>query len=250
MKKIAVIGGSGLYDISDKLDVNIEQHQINTAFGETSSSIQAFIHQQNHYFFLARHGNKHQLPPHKINYRANLLALKQLGVEQIVSINAVGGINPLMQTGSLVIPDQLIDYTYGREHTFFDGDNLLDEAFTIEQHIDFGHPFTLSLREALIKSAKKTVPHFVDYGCYGVTQGPRFETNAEIKKLANDGCDIVGMTAMPEAALAAELGMDYASLCIVVNPAAGVSNEHISIAAIKVVLETGIQKALNIVFNV
>ena len=164
------------------------------------------------------------------------LALKQLGISKILAFNAVGGIVLSMVAGTLVLPHQLIDYTYDREHTLYDGtDDKLE-------HIDFSYPFSSNLRNALKCAAVSCSLPLLDKAVYGVTQGPRLETIAEINRMDRDGCDIVGMTAMPEAALARELDMDYASLCLVVNPAAGRSDGLITMDDIRCVVDTGIIK--------
>lgn len=163
--------------------------------------------------FLPRHGAPPSIPPHQINYRANVIALKDAGATAIVSVNAVGSVDERLPVPALVIPDQIIDYTWGREHTFFEHEI---------HHIDFTYPYTLSLREHLIELARNVDGAAVtETGVYGCTQGPRLESAAEVRRLASDGCTIVGMTGMPEAALAAEAEVDYASLSVVVNAGAG-----------------------------
>ncbi|MFA7553609.1 MAG: S-methyl-5'-thioinosine phosphorylase [Spongiibacteraceae bacterium] len=190
--------------------------------------------------FLARHGSPHSIAPDKINYRANIWALKHSGVTQVLAINAVGGINPAMPAGALVIPDQLIDYSYGRKQTFYDGDDGRLE------HIDFGEPFSQDLRQKVIDAAGACSLDIIDGGVYGVTQGPRLETAAEINRMERDGCDVVGMTAMPEAALARELQLDYASICLVVNPAAGRGDSPITMADIHRVVDSGMIKVCHL----
>ena len=226
---MAIIGGTGLSEFHAGNAIGSSD----TPYGAISTAIVSSIVAGKNVLFLARHGKPHNIPPHKINYRANLWALKQLGVEQIVAVNAVGGINSAFDTGALVIPDQIIDYSYGREHTYFDG-----SANTL-QHIDFSYPFTESLRQRLIAAATGCSLTLHGRAAYGVTQGPRLESSAEIKRMHRDGCDIVGMTAMPEAGLARELDIDYVSLCLVVNPAAGCSDELITMAAIDQVIKAG-----------
>ena len=227
---LALIGGSGLNTITSAA----EQEFVSTEYGFPSAAIELGEIQGQKFAFLARHGKPHQLAPHRINYRANIAALKSLGVNSIIAVNAVGGINQDMPTGSLIIPDQIIDYTYGRESSFFDGDlKPLD-------HIDFSKPYNQALSDQLLEVAAEIAIPVIAGACYAVTQGPRLETDAEIRRLAQDGCDIVGMTAMPEAALAKELGMHYASICIVVNHAAGLSDEEITLEAIHQVLDTGL----------
>ena len=221
MKKIAIIGGTGV----DKFEGlrSLETHSIETPYGFTSRPVEEGALHGCRIFFLQRHGAPRAIAPHKINYRANMWALKSLGVSEVVAINAVGGINPNMPTGSLVIPDQIIDYTWGREHSVDDGSSgeLL--------HIDFTQPYNSILREALLDSARACDIDCCEPAVHGITQGPRLESAAEIIRLERDGCDVVGMTGMPEASLARELGLAYASVCMVVNPAAGKSDQPISL---------------------
>ena len=219
---VAVIGGTGVDELQG-LEV-LSTHLPETPFGQPSRPIQEGRLGDVTVYFLQRHGSPGAIPPHLINYRANLWSLHALGVRKVVAINAVGGISDGMRPGRLVIPHQLIDYTWGREHTFDDG------ASGQLQHIDFSEPFDADMRRDLLAVASaENIPHLSE-GVYGVTQGPRLETAAEIRRMALDGCDVVGMTAMPEAALARELGLAYASICMVVNPAAGLSNEPITLA--------------------
>ncbi|WP_019530280.1 S-methyl-5'-thioinosine phosphorylase [Dasania marina] len=230
---VAIIGGTGLQEFTgDGVASGTVGGRV-TPYGETSSEIVRSQLSDLSCVFLARHGNPHTIAPHKVNYRANIWALKQLGVSDIIAVNAVGGINPAMPAASLVLPDQLIDYSHSREQSFFDGEsNPL-------QHIDFTHPFSASLRSQLLAAAKAVNLPVHDAGVYGVTQGPRLETAAEIKRMAQDGCDVVGMTAMPEAALAREFAINYASLCLVVNPAAGCSEQLITMDDIHKVIAQG-----------
>ena len=172
----------------------------------------------------------------RVNYRANLWALKQAGAEAILAVNAVGGIHTAMGTGHFCVPHQLIDYTSGREHTYF-ADDL--EQVT---HIDFSYPYSEALRQQLIAALAAEGVGYSSQGVYACTQGPRLETVAEIARLERDGCDIVGMTGMPEAALARELGLDYACLALVVNPAAGKSTAVITMAEIERALHDGMGK--------
>lgn len=167
--------------------------------------------------FLGRHGEQGGLPPHRINYRANVWLLREHGVSQLLSLNAVGGISPQNVAGRLMMPDQLIDYTWGRAQTFFE-DRLQSSDF-----VDFTRPFSEQLRDSVLELARAAGVQVIAGGTYGVTQGPRLETAAEITRMERDGCDVVGMTGMPEAALAREAGLEYASLCMVVNRAAGKS---------------------------
>jgi len=226
---LAIIGGTGLNDLQQGTVVGERQ----TPYGETSADIIASSLGGGQVLFLPRHGSPHAIPPHKINYRANLWQLKQLGVNAVLAVNAVGSIRSDLVAGSIVVPDQLVDYTYGREHTFSDG-----VSGSLE-HIDFTYPFAESLRSSLFTAAGDEGLVVADRATYAAVQGPRLETAAEVDRLERDGCDIVGMTAMPEAALARELDMDYASLCLVVNPAAGRSKNLITMDEIHAVVETG-----------
>jgi purine nucleoside phosphorylase len=197
-------------------------------------------------FFLPRHGEEHKIPPHAVNYRANIDAFRQLEVEGIVAVNAVGGISSSNPPGSLCIPDQLIDYTWGRAHTFsmVATDELL--------HVEFAEPFDGSLRLRLIEAATIADIDVADGGCIGISQGPRLETAAEIRKFRQDGCDLVGMTSMPEAALAREAGLDYASLCVAANWAAGLEQEPVTMAAIEATLASAmleVRKLLGVFFE-
>ena len=221
--QIAIVAGSGFNTFFYGDSVGERQ----TPYGETSTDIViasslATKSDIQPVAFLARHGLHQRIPPHKINYRANIWSLKQLGVHTILAVNVVGAIRTDFIAGNMVIPHQLIDYTYGREHTFSTGLN------SDVDYVDFTHPFTPLLRERLLLAAQNLAVDVADGSVYGVTQGPRLETSAEIHRLENDGCDLVGMTAMPEAVLARELGINYASLCLVVNPAAGRGKESIS----------------------
>lgn len=215
--EIAVIGGTGLYKLQ-----GLEQqarYSLNTRWGEPSSEIVISQLQGDsgprNIAFLARHGESHNIPPHKINYRANLWALKELGVKKIIAVAAVGGITDNMSPETLLVPDQIIDYSYGREHTYF-ADDLQQVT-----HIDFTEPYSSDLRRTLLQMAKVENIACEPAGVYAATQGPRLETAAEIEKYRRDGAHVVGMTGMPEAALAREIELDYACLGLVVNWAAG-----------------------------
>jgi len=237
LQTIAIIGGTGLTEF-EELDIIQRHSQLETDLGAPSSDIVEGILNGTRLLFLARHGHPHAVAPHKINYRANLLALQQLGAENIVAVNAVGGIHANAIAGHISVPHQIIDYTQGRENTFFDG------CYKPLDHIDFSHPYSESLRHKLIGIlAQQSLSHgYSDFGVYGATQGPRLESIAEINRLENDGCDLVGMTGMPEAALARELNIPYASLCLVVNPAAGKSDELITMDDIRAVIHSGMEE--------
>ncbi len=210
---LAVIGGTGVYKLAQLDDVS--SHSVETRYGTPSGPIRVGTLLGQRVAFLARHGEGHSLPPHKINYRANLAALQQIGATRVLALNTVGGITEHFGPRVLACPDQLIDYTWGRIST------LSEEPGSDVLHVDFGHPYTPILRSKVLAAAKVTGVRLQDGGCYGATQGPRLETNAEIARMRRDGCDLVGMTGMPEAGLASELGLDYACLAIVANWAAG-----------------------------
>jgi len=209
---LAVIGGTGVYRLAALEDV--ETRHFDTPWGVPSGPLRIGRLGETRIAFLARHGEGHALPPHRVNYRANLDALRQAGARRVLALNTVGGITDAYGPRVLACPDQLIDYTWGRESTFWDGEG---EAL----HVDFGHPYSPMFRHKLLAAARVTGVRVVEGGCYGATQGPRLETSAEIARMRRDGCDLVGMTGMPEAGLARELGLDYACLAIVANWAAG-----------------------------
>lgn len=231
---IAIIGGTGLTELDGP--VLTHTHRQTTELGAPSSPIIEGEWGGQRVLFLARHGHPHKVPPHKINYRANLLALQALGATAILAVNAVGGIHADMGSGVLVVPDQIVDYTWGRESTFFDGE------FRPLDHIDLTEPYDETARQALLKGAAAADIPVLDFGVYAATQGPRLETIAEITRLERDGCDLVGMTGMPEAALARELGIPYASLCLVVNPAAGKAEGEITMEDIQRVIAGGMDQ--------
>lgn len=232
---IGIIGGTGLSQL-EGLDV-VEQKWCETPFGEPSSILSFARYQGQDVVFLARHGIPHQLAPHKINYRANVFALKECGVKNIIAVNAVGGIHAELGPTELSIPDQIIDYTYGRESTIYDGCHV--EAV---DHIDFTYPYSDSLRQKMLSAAQKEEIKILASGTYGATQGPRLETAAEIKRMKHDGCDMVGMTGMPEASLAKELGLQYACLALSVNWAAGVTEKVITMTEIEQAVHVGMTK--------
>lgn len=232
-----LIGGSGLTCLAG---LNLEQqHQVETPYGSPSAPIEAGHFHDYPVYFLPRHGIGHRLCPHEINYRANIDAFRQMGVTRIIGVNAVGGISSEAKTGSIVIPDQLIDYTWGREATFAEAG--------VVNHIDFTYPYSEPMRAALERAANRIHLPIVNGGVHGVMQGPRLETAAEINRLERDGCTVVGMTGMPEAALAREAGIEYACVLLVVNPAAGRSRETISMQAIQQALTEGMGRVLKLI---
>jgi len=214
---LAIIGGTGVYRLA-ALE-GAEAVQGDTPYGAPSGPVRVGRLAGRRVAFLARHGEGHSLPPHRVNYRANLWQLKALGARRVLAINTVGGITDRFGPRVLALPDQLIDYTWGRTSSFWDGEG--GEVL----HVDFGDPYTPSLRKAVREAAARSGTALVDGGCYGATQGPRLETRAEIARMRRDGCDLVGMTGMPEAGLARELGLDYACLAVVANWAAGCGDD-------------------------
>ncbi len=210
---VAIIGGTGLTQLSS-LEVTGRQ-VIYTPFGEPSAPLTRGAIFDHEVVFLPRHGLAHTIPPHKVNYRANVWALREIGVERVIAVNTVGGITDSMEPVRLAFPDQSVDYTYNRPHSFFEEKN---ESVT---HIEFTEPYNAEMRAAMGEAARAANVPATDGGTYAVTQGPRLETAAEVDRLDRDGCDIVGMTGMPEAALARELGLEYACCAVVVNWAAG-----------------------------
>ena len=214
---LAIIGGTGVYRLASL--EGSEAVQGDTPYGPPSGPVRVGRLAGRRVAFLARHGEGHSLPPHRVNYRANLWQLKSLGAQRVLAINTVGGITERFGPRVLALPDQLIDYTWGRTSSFWDGEG--GEVL----HVDFGDPYTPSLRQAVRDAAARSGTALVDGGCYGATQGPRLETRAEIARMRRDGCDLVGMTGMPEAGLARELGGDYACLAVVANWAAGCGDD-------------------------
>ncbi len=210
---LAIIGGSGLTKLAN-LEVS-RRLAARTPYGDPSGAITCGKIGQSDVLFLARHGYGHTIPPHEVNYRANLWALKDAGADSVVSVASVGGIRNDIWPGAILLPHQVIDYTWGRPSTFFEGPGAP------VNHIDFTEPYSRLMRARLLNAAAAAGERVTDGGVYAATQGPRLETAAEIHRLERDGADIVGMTGMPEAALAREIGMEYAALTVVANYAAG-----------------------------
>lgn len=234
MSLTAIIGGTGLTEL-DNLDIT-HREMVNTPYGAPSGPLIYGRIGGSDVVFLARHGHRHTIPPHMVNYRANLWALKQMAVTKVVAVAAVGGITAEMAPERIVIPNQIIDYTYGRSQTFF------EEDLSYVTHIDFTWPYDEALRQVLLASARKLDMNPFDGGVYGATQGPRLETRAEVDRLERDGCDIIGMTGMPEAALARELELRYASCALVINWAAGRGGQReISLVEMEKSLATGME---------
>jgi 5'-methylthioinosine phosphorylase len=212
---LAIIGGSGCRGLVPDTAVPAPGSAEATPFGEPSGPLWRWPVGHELRFFQHRHGDPHRWLPHEINYRANLWQLRRAGATAVLGLNTVGAIDPALRPGSLVSPDQLIDYTWGRAASFAGHPDVA------QPHVEFTTPFAAGLRARLAAAASEADLDLTAGGVYGVTQGPRLETAAEIDRLARDGCTVVGMTAMPEAVLARELGLPYALLCLVVNPAAG-----------------------------
>ncbi|OOZ42048.1 methylthioadenosine phosphorylase [Solemya pervernicosa gill symbiont] len=241
MEKLAIIGGTGLTSINT---LEITQREVmHTPYGEPSGPLTHGKMCGREVVFLARHGTGHTIPPHMVNYRANLWALKELGVEKILAVAAVGGIREDMPPGKIVIPDQIIDYTYGRDHTLFESD------LTHVTHIDFTEPYCNEMRGLIIEACQSSGIDFTDNGTYGATQGPRLETAAEIDKMERDGCHLVGMTGMPEASIAREFELCYATCAVVANWAAGRSEGPITMEEIDRHLSSGMERVAAILHH-
>ena len=239
MSPIAIIGGTGLTELKN-LEIS-RKEMANTPFGVPSGPLEFGSIENTEVVFLARHGYRHTIPPHKVNYQANLWALREAGIEKIIAVAAVGGITPKMGPEQIVIPNQIIDYTYDRAQTFFEKD------LKFVTHIDFTNPYDPDIRKVLLQSSDELNYGAIDGGVYAATQGPRLETAAEVNRLERDGCDIVGMTGMPEAALARELELKYATCALVVNWAAGRNgDEEISLAEMEKCLSSGMDKVRNL----
>ena len=248
----AVIGGSGLYSLGD--DFVIESNElIDTPYGITSAGVVRGSWQKQPVIFLARHGESHRIPPHQINYRANLYALRQQGVSHVIAVNAVGGISVDFAPQTIALPDQIIDYSWGREHSFSDISLAeiahSDKGDGMVQHIDFTWPYSSDLRSMIIEASTRAGIKIQTTGVYGCTNGPRLETKTEIIKMSRDGCDMIGMTGMPEAALARELGIEYASIALVVNWCAGITETEITMDEIMRILEQGMQPVKQLILS-
>jgi purine nucleoside phosphorylase len=215
---LALVGGTGLTE----LDENVKPIAVDTPYGEPSAPIREVQSGPVRLLFLPRHGNPHRFPPHCVNYQANMWALREVGADHVLAVSAVGGVCEPYGPATLAVPDQLIDYTWGRNHTFCDSEHVELE------HVDFTRPYEGPLRRTLLKVARAASIDVVDGGCIGVFQGPRLESSAEVEKARRDGCHMAGMTSLPEAGLARELGLDYAGLAVVSNWGAGVTGEPLS----------------------
>jgi 5'-methylthioinosine phosphorylase len=230
----AIIGGSGFARFAEL--THTRRRVMRTPYGDPSGAFTLGQLDGVEVCFVARHGHGHTIAPHEINYRANLSALHELGVKGILAVSAVGAIAENLNPGDLFVPNQIIDYTHGRKDSFFEGSGQP------VNHIDFTHPYDPQLTHLIRRSSAELKMPVAFGGVYGCTQGPRLETAAEIMRMARDGCAVVGMTGMPEAALARELDIAYCSVCVVANHAAGIrgSANGISIKAIGAVLDGAI----------
>jgi 5'-methylthioadenosine phosphorylase len=241
---LAIIGGTGMTQLAC---LEISHRKImTTPYGEPSGPLTFGKINDNTVVFLARHGYGHTIPPHQVNYRANLWALHSLNLSRVISVASVGGIRADLTPGTVAIPDQIIDYTHGRKYTYYD---VIDKAVT---HIDFTEPYCQLTRKRLLEAAERADERVIDGGVYGATQGPRLETAAEVNRLERDGVDMIGMTGMPEAALAKELGLCYGTIAVVANYAAGreTSAHAISLEDAHAVLEKTMVGVRNILERV
>jgi 5'-methylthioadenosine phosphorylase len=238
---LAIIGGSGLTQLSS-LEVG-RRKVVRTPYGDPSGALTFGRIGACEVVFLARHGYGHTIVPHEVNYRANVWALREAGVDAIISVASVGGIRNDLWPGELVLPHQIIDYTWGRASTFFEGPGQP------VNHIDFTEPYSRALRERILTAAGAIGERLMDGGVYAATQGPRLETAAEINRMERDGADLVGMTGMPEAALARELGLEYATIAVVANYAAGRgdSERAIPLDKIQLVLDEALGRVRKII---
>ena len=234
MARVAVIGGSGLAKLNG---FRVRTRRVvRTPYGEPSGPLIEGEFIDHEVMFLARHGQGHRIPPHLVNYRANLWGLKDAGVDTVIAVAAVGAIRSDLEVSGLVFPDQILDYTHSRDHTF------CDDRSTSVLHVDFSSPYCETLRAQLIASAVATSLSVSSRCTYAATQGPRLETAAEIDRLERDGADVVGMTGMPEAALAREIELNYATIAVISNPAAGRGEAALTMESIYNVLQVGMDK--------
>lgn len=239
MAELAIIGGTGLTSL-DGLEIT-KREVVHTPFGEPSGPLTYGVLNGKEVVFMARHGHGHTIPPHRINYRANIWGLHKVGIRQVLAVAAVGGIADTFPPGALAVPDQIIDYTWGRPSTFFEDD------LTHVTHVDFSYPYCEGLRAMLLEQCKALGLEHCATGTYGATQGPRLESAAEIARMERDGCTMVGMTGMPEAVLARELELDYACCAVSANWAAGKGDGSIiSMAEIEENLTTGMARVRSV----
>lgn len=240
MPKIGIVGGSGFYEIEG---VEVRQlRKVTTPYGEPSDSYRVCEWSGSEFAFLSRHGSPHHIPPHRINYRANIWGFREIGVKRIISVNSVGGISGRMKPETIVVPEQIIDMTHGRSSTFYDGNEVV--------HIDFTLPFCRELREAVIAAGKNSDTELIESGTYLCVNGPRLESKAEIDYFSKIGADIVGMTVMPEACLARELEMCFACIAVVTNRAAGISGTRLTTTEVIETMKTSLSKVKTLIMGV
>ncbi len=241
MTNLAIIGGTGL----SRLEGNVvnRREMVKTPYGAPSCPLVFGELGGDGVVFLSRHGNRLSIPAHMVNYCANVWALHSVGVTRILAVGVVGAIDDKVKVGDIVIPDQIIDYTSDRTGSYDSGDG------GIPKHIDFSYPYNDALRQALIQGGKQAGASVVDHGTYGAVSGPRLETVAEIRRMERDGCSVVGMSSMPEAALARELGVDYAFCAVAVNLAAGKGDGVIDVNQWSDAIETGMASAQKVLAN-
>ncbi len=235
MAKLAIIGGTGLTRL-DELKVE-RREMVKTPFGAPSCPLVFGTVNDVPIVFLSRHGNRQSIPAHMVNYCANIWALHSVGVERVIAVGVVGAIDDECKVGNIVVPDQIIDYTVGRNSSF-EGNDFEGVSYT-----DFSYPYNDALRQSIIKAGERASVSIIDHGTYGASSGPRLETVAEIHRMERDGCSIVGMSGMPEASLARELSLDYACCAVVVNPAAGKGDGPIDIEQWKSATVSGMASA-------
>lgn len=216
---LAVIGGSGLYGL-DGLEVETRTIA-ETPFGRSTGHLVSGRLNGGPILFIARHGEEHEVAPHLVNYRANVEALRQAGASAVLAVCTSGSLDPGLRPGSVAVPDQIIDYTWGRQHTFHEPGGPIP-------HIDFTEPYSPGWRAEVLAALSEQDVTSRDGATYAAVQGPRFESAAEIRRFRNDGCTIIGMTGMPEAALAREAGLEYAAMCPIANLAAGLASEELT----------------------
>jgi 5'-methylthioinosine phosphorylase len=240
---LAIIGGSGLSQLGN---MDVKQHKVvRTPYGDPSAPLACGAIGGTGVLFLARHGEGHTIAPHEVNYRANLWALKEAGAGEVVAVATVGAIGAAITPGTLMLPHQIIDYTWGRASSFFQG------AGVPVNHIDFTEPYSRLVREKLLSAAHACGEAVLERGVYAATQGPRLETAAEIDRLERDGADVVGMTGMPEAALAREINLEYAAIAVVANHAAGrgESERAVPLERIAAVLDQAMARVRRIIIR-
>jgi len=233
MQRIGLIGGSGLYEMEGLIIK--ERRKITTPYGKPSDDFRIGEIDDREVVFLPRHGARHEIPPHMINYKANIWGFKKLGVERIISVSAAGGIRRGLKPGDIVIPDQIIDMTKWRKSTFYDGKGGVI-------HIDFSEPYCPEMRKMLLKAGRINKIPLKDLGTYVATEGPRLETASEIKAFGFVGCDVVGMTGIPEAALARELEICYSTIVVVTNYAAGISKRKLTTTEVMEAMKASTEK--------